>query len=454
MIGDTPHTANKSASGHTGSHPPPASGSNPSASLDLDAVLADIRQQFPMLRLARSGADSRYVAYMDNAATSLKPQVVIDAVVEYDAAISANIHRGVHRLGERATELFEQSREKIRDFIGARSTSEVILTSGTTLGINLVAMGWAKKNLKPGDEILLTTMEHHANLVPWHLLAKDTGIVLRYVPLKKDSETQAPVPELDLEALERLVTSKTKLAAFAMVSNAVGTIHPALDMIRIIKEKNSAAHILLDAAQAAPHFALDVVKLGCSALVFSGHKVLGPTGTGVLYLREDFRDAFEPCIGGGDMIREVTLAGTSFADFPARLEPGTPNISGFIGLGAALDFFKHVGFATIEALERRLAERLNSGLEQLSSAGLRVVGHKVPRLPLASFTMNGAHPHDVATLLDRYGVAVRAGHHCAQPLMHALQIPGTTRASSAFYNDLNDVDQLVKALQKTRELLS
>jgi cysteine desulfurase/selenocysteine lyase len=420
---------------------------------ELESERHRIRQQFPMLQVADSTKDAGEPTpvYFDNAATALKPQTVLDAVHEYDATISANIHRGVHRLGERATELFEGSRSAVQNFLGARDSSEIILTSGTTMGINLVALGWARRHLRAGDEILLTAMEHHANLVPWHLLARDVGVLLKHIPLRQDP-SGVTLPELDIEALPKLVSSRTRLASFVMVSNAVGTINPVTHLIRAIHELNPSTHVLLDAAQAAAHQPIDVQSLGCSALAFSGHKIMGPTGTGALYLRQDFRDEFEPCIGGGDMIREVTLQGSTFADFPAKLEPGTPNISGVLGMGAAIGFLKSIGFETITRLEEDLAHHLQQSLAEI--AGVKVVGQTTKRIPLASMVLDGAHPHDVATLLDRYGVAVRAGHHCAQPLMKALGILGTSRASLSFYNTPDEIRLFTTALRKTLELLS
>jgi cysteine desulfurase/selenocysteine lyase len=411
------------------------------------SVLEGIRKDFALLNNGHEGHAP--LVYFDNAATSLKPTCVVEAVQEYDQFISANIHRGVHRLGELATELFERTRATAQNFIGAQSESEIMFTSGTTMGINTVALGWARHHLAAGDEVLLTVMEHHANIVPWHLLAQERGIILKFVPLRRDKD--GVHAELDMDAIGDLVGPKTRLASFVMVSNAMGTINPVSEMIRIIKGTNPLTHILLDAAQAILHQPIDVVSLGCSALAFSGHKLLGPTGTGVLYLRADFRDQFKPFVGGGDMIREVTLGGTTFADFPARLEPGTPNISGFIGLGAAFDYVSKIGHATISILENQLEKTLSE--KALGVPNLRVVGNASNRIPVLSFLAGNAHPHDLSTLLDRYGVAVRAGHHCAQPLMHALGVQGTTRASLAFYNSPAEIDAFIGALHRSLEIL-
>lgn len=402
--------------------------------------IEEIRKQFPPL----SQPDSPLV-YFDNAATTLKPVRVIQKEMEYYSHYPANVHRGVHRLSEHATKEFEETRQVIAEFLNAKSTEEVIFTSGTTHALNLVAMGWGSHHLRAGDEILITEMEHHANIVPWHLLRERTGISVRYIPLQPDGT-------LELEKIPQLLSRRTRIVSFVMVSNALGVINPVSEMIGCIQDICPHAHIVLDAAQAVSHSPIDVQALGCSALAFSSHKLFGPTGAGALYLREDFRDEFSPVFGGGDMIREVTMDGSTYADFPSKLEPGTPNIAGFIGLKEAIRTVQEIGFQHIQDAEERLNRHMQERLKEMPS--VHVYGLHTHRVPTFSFSLPHAHPHDVASILDRYGVAVRSGHHCAQPAMRALGTPATTRASLSFYNTPHEIDQFVEALNKTKDLLS
>jgi cysteine desulfurase/selenocysteine lyase len=410
-----------------------------------DFELARIREDFEFF--AHQAKSERPIVYFDNAATALKPRTVVAAVNRYDTMLSANVHRGIHALSEESTHLFEQTRVIAQEFLNAAHASEIIYTSGTTHGINSIALGWARFNLREGDEIILSEMEHHANIVPWHLLARDRGVVLKFIPLHPSMDGT-----LDEDALPRLITPRTRLVSLVMISNALGTINPIEKILNTIRAVNPNIHTVLDAAQAASHADIDVQKLGCSALCFSGHKVFGPTGTGIMYLRSDFRDAFQPFFGGGDMINTVELAGSTFADFPARLEPGTPNISGFIGLGAALSYVRTIGKAAIQRRESALREYMESKLRLVD--GLRIIGTGNQKIPVFSFALRDYHPHDIATILDRYGIAVRSGHHCAQPLMRALGMQATTRASLSFYNSKEEIDAFVAALERTKELLS
>ncbi len=404
---------------------------------------SDIRAEFPFFRKVKSEC-GQPIVYFDNAATSLKPKCVVDKVSQYYLETSANVHRGVHQLSESATREFEGTRTEIQSLLGANHAEEIVLTSGATHGLNLVALGWARQHLKSGDEILLTEMEHHANIVPWHLLQREKDIQLRFVPVQKDGT-------LDLSRLESLVSRNTRLASFVMTSNVLGTINPTREIISRLKAINPGIHIVLDGAQAAAHEKLDVCELGCSALTLSAHKMCGPTGVGALYLRQDFRDEFSPVMGGGDMINKVTLEGSTFAPFPSILEPGTPNIAGVIGFGEAIRFLKRVGFSTVQKQEQKLLEKTSQMLAEIK--GLRLVGHNTHKSPVFSFEIEGAHSHDVATVLDKYGIAVRSGHHCAQPLMKALGVVSTARASLNFYNSEEEVDRFAEALIKTRELV-
>ena len=399
--------------------------------------VAAIRAQFPALE---QRIHDRPLVYLDSAATALKPQVVLDAIMSHYAADTANVHRGVHTLSQRATDRYEAARESVRRFINAPDVAECIFVRGTTEAINLVAQTWGAGHLGAGDEILITAMEHHANIVPWQMLCERTGAVLKVAPM---DDTGA----LMVEAFDALLSERTRLVAVVHVSNALGTINPVRHMV-------DAAHavgakVLLDGAQAAPHCPIDVQALGCDFYTFSGHKVYGPTGIGVLWGRREILEAMPPWQGGGDMILSVTFAKTTYNQLPARLEAGTPHIAGAIGLGAALDWLRGVGVAAVAAHESELLAYGTAALEAIPE--LRLIGTAAQKAGVLGFVLDRCefpvHPHDVGSALDACAVAVRAGHHCAQPVMHRFGIPATTRASLAAYNSREDLDRLVEGIE-------
>ncbi|NNN04314.1 MAG: cysteine desulfurase [Elusimicrobia bacterium] len=396
-----------------------------------------IRADFPILKRLVRG---KPLAYLDNAATTQKPRQVIEALVDFYERHNANVHRGVHTLSEEATNMVEASRAKTAKFIGAAKPETVIFTRNATESINLVAHGWARKFLRAGDEIVLTEMEHHSNMVPWQMLAKEKGVVLKFVPVEPDGT-------LDLDKVRATVAPKTKLFAFTAVSNALGTVNPVEAMIKI--GKSVGATVLVDACQWAPHRTLDVSKWGADFVVFSAHKMLGPTGIGVLWGREDLLHAMDPFLGGGDMISRVTLEGATWNELPYKFEAGTPNIADAVAFGPALDYLSAVGLDAIREHEDELAAKAVALLE--ASPSVFVLGPKDPALRsgVVSFNISGLHPHDVGTIFDLEGVAVRVGHHCCQPLMHKLQCGGTARASFYLYNDQSDVEALGRALKRT-----
>lgn len=399
-----------------------------------------IRDDFPILtRTVGSGA-GKPLAYLDNAATSQKPRAVIDAVTRFYEYENANIHRGVHYLSMAATDAYDGARERIAAAIGARHPAEVVFVRGTTEAINLVAASYGQR-LQPGDEIVLTEMEHHANLVPWQLLAARQGLTLKFAAVTDSGE-------IDLASFRAQFSARTRLAAFTQVSNALGTINPVADMVAIAREFGAA--VLIDGAQGAAHGPVNVADLGADFYAFSGHKIVGPDGIGVLWGRRELLDSMPPYQGGGDMIERVTLAASTFRHSPERFEAGTPNISGAIGLGAAFDYIAQIGWETIERRERDLLDLATAAL--LDIDGLRILGPASTRAKVSviSFTMESAHPHDIGTILDTEGVAIRAGHHCAQPLMDRFKIAGTARASIAFYNNREDIDRLVAGLRKVK----
>ena len=409
--------------------------SDPQATRTLPAP----REDFPIL----TQTVGRYpLAYLDSAASSQKPSVVIDAVAEFYRQDNANIHRAVYQLGERSTARYEGAREQVRAFLNARDAREVIFVRGATEAINLVASGLSQQ-LQPGDELLITALEHHANIVPWQLACQRSGATLKVVPLTESCD-------LDLEAAQGLISERTKLFAFTQLSNALGVVTPIQELLALAK--SVGALTLVDGAQAAAHTPVDVQALGCDFYVFSGHKLYGPTGVGVLYGRFDALNALPPYQGGGDMIDTVTFEGTTFADLPARLEAGTPNIAGGVGLGVALEYLQSFNLADVEAYEASLVERLAHGLSSIE--GVRVLGSPARRASAVSFIVEGHHPSDLAMLLDQYGVAVRVGHHCAQPLMGLLGVEGTIRASVGMYTTSEDVDQLLESLPKAIRMLS
>jgi cysteine desulfurase/selenocysteine lyase len=402
----------------------------------------EIRAEYPLLSTQH---DSRPLVYFDNAATSLTPRCVIESMSGYYADYCANVHRGIHRLSERATAAFEGARETARSFINAASSNEIVFTTGATHGLNLITLGWARHHLKDGDRVVLSEMEHHANLVPWHLLKQFVDIDIRAIPVSAEGVLQ-------IDQLEDILNARTRVVSFVMTSNALGTVNPTAEMIRRIRARAPQAQIILDAAQAVAHEPIDVRELGCSALVFSGHKIFGPTGSGVLYLNPDFGKEFAPVMGGGDMIREVTISTSTYTELPSLLEPGTPHIAGAIGLGEALRYVQGLGYQCIKMQEDSLTAHMLQKLQSVPS--LRLYGQRNGKIPVFSFSLGDAHPHDVAAILDQYNVAVRSGHHCAQPLMNALGVPATVRASLSFYNTHEEIDLFVDALLKAQELLS
>ena len=402
----------------------------------FDAVAA--RNDFPILRQQVHG---KPLVYLDNAATTQKPQAVIDAITHYYTTDNSNVHRGVHLLSERATAAFEAARSKATRFLNASSDREVIFVRGCTEGINLVAQSYGREFIGEGDEIIVSAIEHHSNIVPWQMLAQETGAIVRVIPVNDDGE-------LILEEYERLLNVRTKLVAVGHISNALGTINP----IRTITElaHRHGAVVLIDGAQGAPHSAIDVQEIGCDFYVFSGHKVFGPTGIGVLYGREALLEKMPPWQGGGDMILSVSWEKTTYNSLPFKFEAGTPNIAGAIGLGAALDYVDSLGIDRIAAWEHEL---LDYGTARLAEVrGLRLVGTAREKASVLSFILEGVHPHDIGTIVDQEGVAIRTGHHCAQPLMTRFGLAATARASIAFYNTKDDIDRLVRSLEKVIEV--
>ena len=397
------------------------------------------RGDFPILSEKVHG---KPLVYLDNAATSQKPRAVIDAVSRYYEIHNANVHRGVHTLSELATADYEGARDKVRGFIKARSTKEIIYTRGTTESINLVAQSFARPKLMAGDEILLTLMEHHSNIVPWQLVAQQTGAIVKVVPITDEGE-------LEPGAFERLLSPRTRIAVFGHVSNALGSVNP-------VKEMTALAHsqgvpVLVDGAQAVPHMPVDVQDLDCDFYAFSGHKMFAPTGIGILYGKEKLLAAMPPWQGGGEMIRIVRFDQTTFNDLPHKFEAGTPDIGGAVGLGAAVSYLGQVGLPAIQAYEHGLLTYLMEKLDAVP--GVRLVGTALHKAGLQSFVIDGIHPHDLGTIVDKEGVAIRTGHHCAMPVMERFGLPATARASLAFYNTREDVDALIKALGKAREVL-
>jgi cysteine desulfurase/selenocysteine lyase len=409
--------------------------SRPAPPLDVGRVRAD----FPIL--SESVRNGRPLVYLDNAATSQKPRQVIAAISRFYTSENANIHRGLHYLSERATTAYDAAREKVARFLGAGSPSEIVFTRGTTEAINLVAQSWGRSNLRPGDEVLVTAMEHHANLVPWQLVCEQTGATFRAVPITDRGE-------LDLDAFDRLLTDRTRLFAVGHVSNALGTVNPVRELTA--RARARGALVLLDGAQSAPHMPVDVSELDCDFFACSGHKLFGPTGIGVLYGRMDVLDRMPPWQTGGDMIERVTLERTTWAAPPARFEAGTPPIAEVIGLAAAIDYVESVGLGAIGTWERGLLARATELIGALP--GVRLVGTAREKAAVLSFVLEGIHPHDVGTVLDDEGVAVRAGHHCAQPVMQRFGIPATVRASFAFYNTPDEIDALVRGVERARKV--
>lgn len=400
--------------------------------------VAKARQDFPILREKVQG---KPLVYFDNAATSQKPQVVIDTVHEFLATYNSNIHRGVHQLSERGTEAYEQSRKKVQRFINAAESREVIFVRGTTEAINLVANSYGRQHIRAGDEIVISAMEHHSNIVPWQILCEQTGAVLRIVPI-------SDAGEMLIDEYEKLLTSRTRLVAVVHVSNALGTINPVHEIIRLARRQG--VPVLVDGAQAVPHLKVDVHELDCDFYAFSGHKVFGPTGIGVLYGKAELLEAMPPYQGGGDMIKSVSFEKTVYNDLPYKFEAGTPHIAGVIGLGAAIDYVNGVGLDRIATYEHVLLEYATEAL--LAIPSVRIIGTAEEKASLISFVLDGVHAHDVGTILDHDGVAIRAGHHCTMPLMQRFGVPATARASLAFYNTKEEIDVLVGAIHKAIEM--
>ena len=403
--------------------------------LDVEAV----RREFPVLARTVRG---RPLAYLDNAASSQRPRAVIEAMSRYYETTHANVHRGVHTLSQKATDLFEGAREKVRRFVNARSTKEIVFVRGTTEAINLVAQSFGRPRFGPGDEILVTWLEHHANIVPWQILCGQTGATLRVAPITTTGE-------VDFEAFATLLSPRTRLVAIAHVSNALGTVLPVQRFIRAAQERG--VPVLLDGAQAVPHMKVDLQALGCDFYAFSAHKMCGPTGIGVLYGREALLREMPPWQGGGDMILAVSFEKTVYNDLPWKFEAGTPAIADAVGLGASIDYLESLGMERIAAAEHELLEYATARLSAVP--GLRIIGTAPQKAAVVSFTLGRVHPHDLGTILDAEGVAVRTGHHCAMPVMDFFGVPATARASFAFYNTRAEIDRLVDALHIAREML-
>lgn len=402
-------------------------------------INADIKNQFPILNQEVNG---HKLVYLDSAATSQKPIQVIEALKQYYELDNSNVHRGVHTLGNRATDAYEGAREKVRKFINAKSTQEIIFTRGTTTSINTIAASFGRANVVEGDEIVITYMEHHSNIIPWQQVAKATGATLKYIDLEADGT-------ISLDKVRETITSKTKIVSVMMVSNVLGAINPIKEITQIAHE--NGAVMVVDGAQAAPHMVIDVQDLDCDFLAFSGHKMCGPTGIGVLYGKKEHLEKMEPVEFGGEMIDFVGLQESTWKELPWRFEGGTPIIAGAIGLGAAIDFLQEIGLENIEKYEHELVAYAMDEMEKIE--GLTIYGPRDPqkRCGLVTFNVDDVHPHDLATALDMSGIAVRAGHHCAQPLMKWLNVSATARASFYMYNTKEDIDALVDAIRAAKE---
>ena len=399
-----------------------------------------VRKDFPALH---QKIYDKPLVYLDNAATTQKPQSVINVIQTYYVCSNANVHRGVHFLSERATRIYEYARSKVRHFLNAAESCEIIFVRGTTEGINLVAQSYGRSFLREGDEIILTAIEHHSNIIPWQMVCEQTGARIRVVPVNDNGE-------LMLEAYVKLLNEKTKVVAFGHVSNALGTVNPVKEMIRLAHQVGAVA--VVDGAQAAPHFAVDVQDLDCDFYAFSGHKIYGPTGIGVLNGKEDLLNKMPPYQGGGEMIREVTFERTTYADLPHKFEAGTPHIAGSVALGAAIDYVCHLGLDNIGLYEHELLRYATGRVGAIP--GVRIIGTAKNKSGILSFVMEGVHPHDIGTIVDREGIAVRVGHHCAQPAMQRFGVPATARASFSFYNTKEEIDRLVDALLKVKEVFA
>jgi cysteine desulfurase/selenocysteine lyase len=406
---------------------------------DLPQV-ADCQQDFPALR---QDVNAHPLVYLDSAASAQQPMSVIETVADYQRHDHANVHRGVHTLSHRATDAYEGARDKIQSFINASSRSEIVLTSGTTESINLVAQSFCRPRIGSGDKILITHLEHHSNIVPWQIVCEQTGAELIVAPINMQGE-------LDIDAFYALLTDDVRLLAIAQVSNALGTINPLREIIS--KAKSRGIPVLVDGAQAVPHMQIDVRDLDCDFYAFSAHKMFGPTGVGVLFGKERLLEAMPPYQGGGDMILEVSFDGTTYNDLPYKFEAGTPNISGVVGLGAAIDYLLSVGMSRITQHEEQLLAYMTQRLGEID--GIRLIGTAADKASVQSFLVGDIHPHDLGTILDHQGVAIRTGHHCAMPVMDFFAVSGTARASLALYNNTDDVDRLVEAVAKAQQIFA
>jgi len=398
-----------------------------------------VREDFPILKQKVHG---KPLVYLDNAATSQKPLAVLDAIERYYRMENSNVHRGVHYLSEQATKDYEEARVKAQRFINAASEREIIYVRGTTEAINLVAQSYGRAHVRAGDEIVISAMEHHSNIVPWQLLCEQTGAVLRVAPINDDGEFL-------LDEYEKLLGPRTRLVSVVHLSNALGTINPIRHIIELAHRRNIP--VLVDGAQAAPHLKIDVQALDCDFYAFSGHKMFGPTGIGILYGKAELLDAMPPYQGGGDMISSVTFEKTTYNKLPHKFEAGTPDIAGAIGLGAAVDYLNEIGLDTIAAYEQELLSYATEAVSKIP--GLRLIGTASEKASVLSFVLDGIHPHDIGTILDHDGIAIRTGHHCAQPVMQRFGVPATARASLAFYNTKEEIDTLVAGLHKVTEVL-
>ena len=407
-----------------------------SAGLDV----ARIREDFPILKQKVHG---KPLVYLDNAATSQKPQAVIDSEVELYSEYFSNVHRGVHLLSQRSTDAYEKAREKVQNFLNARSSAEIIFTRGTTEGINLVAQTYGQQHVQAGDEILISEMEHHSNIVPWQMLCAQKGAILKVIPINDEGE-------ILLDEYEKLLSERTRLVGIVHLSNALGTVNPVQEMIAMAHQRGIP--VLVDGAQAVPHIPVDVQALDCDFYVFSGHKLFGPTGIGVLYGKKELLETMPPYQGGGDMILSVSFEKTEYNVLPFRFEAGTPNIAGAIALGAAIDYVQEIGLDKIATYEDKLLAYATEAMADIP--GIRLIGTARNKASVLSFLIEGVHPHDIGTILDREGIAIRAGHHCAQPVMERFGVPATARASFAFYNTLEEVDALVAGIRKVQEVFS
>lgn len=403
--------------------------------LNIDIV----RKDFPILTREVNG---KPLVYFDNGATSQKPQLVIDAINKYYSYENSNIHRGIHTLSQEATNAYEEARKKIQRFVNAQHEHEIIFTKGTTDSINLVASSFGKKHLKKGDEIIISTMEHHSNIVPWQMICEEKEAILKVIPINDKGE-------LLMDEFKKLLSPKTKLVAITHVSNTLGTINPVKEIIKLAKKAGALS--LIDGAQAVPHTKIDVQELNCDFYAFSGHKMFGPTGVGILYGKETVLNDFPPYQGGGDMIKTVTFEKTTYNCLPHKFEAGTPNIVGGIGLGVAVDYMNSIGIDKIEAYEHELLTYATEQIKQIE--GVRIVGEATKKASVLSFVVDGTHPSDIGMIIDKLGVAIRTGHHCTEPLMNRLNVPGTARASFAFYNTKEEIDIFIAALKRAVTML-